>query len=241
MDNKFLIDGFDIIIRSLVSVFVLFIVTRLMGKKQISQLSFFDYIIGISIGSIAAAMATDNSINYMYGILSILIYGIMAMLISIITNKSIKVRRFFTGCSYTLIDNGKIIEKNLEVAKIDVNDLLCSARLAGYFDIADIQYALFETNGNISFLPKSAKTTIVNEDMNIIKKEVSLTANIIIDGEILKENLKSTGFDDVWLKNKLNENKIDHISDIILATVNSDGKFNFYKRTNDEMHHNIID
>ena len=99
---------FDVLFRSVISIMVLFFITELMGKKQISQLNMFDYIIGISIGSIAASLSVDDSIHYFDGILSIIIYGVIATSISFLTTKSIVMRRFFTGTPYILMNDGKI-------------------------------------------------------------------------------------------------------------------------------------
>ncbi|MEG2814041.1 MAG: DUF421 domain-containing protein, partial [Oscillospiraceae bacterium] len=146
---KFTIDMLDVALRAFLSIIFLFIITRLMGRKQISQLSFFDYVIGISIGSIAAGMATGISIPYIHGFIAMAIYTIIAILISILTSKSILMRRFVNGRAYLLIKSGKILEKNLQKVRYDINDLLSEARYAGYFDINDIEYAIMEASGRI--------------------------------------------------------------------------------------------
>ena len=169
----------DIALRSVLSIIVLFLITRFMGKKQISQLTFFDYTIGISIGSIAEP--------YLHTLLAMIIYGLLAILISVITNKSIKARRFFTGRAFLLIQNGKILERNLSKAKLDVNDLLAAARIEGYFDLSDIAYGVLETNGRMSFLPVASKTPVTAGDIGIPLTQASLCANIIIDGVIMRE------------------------------------------------------
>lgn len=157
----------DIALRSVLSIIVLFLITRFMGKKQISQLTFFDYTIGISIGSIAAEMAATDTEPYLHTLLAMIIYGLLAILISVITNKSIKARRFFTGRAFLLIQNGKILERNLSKAKLDVNDLLAAARIEGYFDLSDIAYGVLETNGRMSFLPVASKTPVTAGDIGI--------------------------------------------------------------------------
>lgn len=225
------IDLGDIALRSLLSLTVLFFITRLMGKKQISQLTFFDYVIGISIGSLAAEMAATDEVPYQHGLTAIVVYGLIAWLISIITNKSIKARRFFTGHTFLLIDKGKILEENLSTVKYDVNDLLSEARNAGYFNIADIEYALLETNGKISFLPKADKQPPTLGDMGIQKQQDGLCANVIIDGVIMKENLHSVGLDEAWLRNEMERQNAGKVQDIILATVDNQNALSVYPMT----------
>ena len=237
----YLIQMGDVALRAVLSLVVLFLITRVMGKKQISQLTFFDYVIGISIGSIAAEMTTNKDVLYGHGVVAIIVYGLIALLISVVTNKSIKARRFFTGHTFMLIDQGKILEQNLKEVKYDVNDLLSEARNAGYFNIADIEYALLETNGKISFLPKSDKQPATLGDLNIQKEQEGLCANVIIDGKIMKENLKFTGLDESWLKAELNNQNAGPVSNIILATVDNQNQLSVYRKTHREIKKTQID
>lgn len=235
------IDILDIMLRSLISLAVLFIITRFMGKKQISQLTFFDYAIGISIGSIAAEMAVTDDIPYQHALVSMLVYGIISVIISVATNKSLKARRFFTGKTFLLIDRGKILEKNLSKVRYDVNDLLAEARLAGYFDISDIDYALIETSGKISFMPTIDKTPPTLSDLKIKKLPEGLTANVVIDGEIMKKNLEMTGLNEEWLRKEMDKQRVKRLSDIILATVDSNNKLTVYQKTGKIVPETFID
>ena len=140
-----------IFLLSIGSITVLFIIAKLMGYRQISEMSFFDYVVGISIGSIAAEMATNIDLEWWKGVLAMAVYGTVGILLSIITQKSIKVRKFISGTPIILIDKGKINKESLKKAKIEVDDLLTSARDKGYFNITDIEYAIMETTGKISF------------------------------------------------------------------------------------------
>lgn len=241
MDFKeLLIDGFDIFLRSFSSVIVLFIISKLMGKKQISQLSFFDYIVGITIGSIAAQMAFDDSLHYYETIIAIATYGLCDIAIAYSTNKSIKLRRFFVGTPTVLIYNGKIIEENLMSTRYDINELLSESRYNGYFNLADIRYAIFETNGHVSFLPYSDKKPVTPYDMKLNVKEENLVANVIIDGKIMYNNLQACGKDESWLKNELKIQKYNNIKDIILATCN-DNTLTVYKKTKNKKKLDIFD
>lgn len=231
----------DIALRSVLSLIVLFLITRFMGKKQISQLTFFDYTIGISIGSIAAEMASTDEEPYLHTLLAMIIYGLLAILISVITNKSMKARRFFTGRAFLLIQNGKILERNLAKAKLDVNDLLAAARIEGYFDLSDIAYGVLETNGRMSFLPVASKTPVTAGDIGIPLTQASLCANIIIDGVIMRENLKMAGFDETWLSRALSEQHAPPTAEIVLACVDQSGALTVYPRTNRTILKSILD
>lgn len=231
MDLEFFWDIGNIVIRAFISVCFLFIITRLMGKKQISQFTHFDYVIGISIGSIASEMASTTEIPFTHTITAMIIYTAVAITISVITNKSIFARRFFTGRTFILIDQGKILEKNLSKVKYDVNDLLSQARNAGYFNIADIHYALLETNGKISFMPVADKQPPTLGDLNIIKNQEALTCNVIIDGEIMIDNLNSIGLNTEWLKSTLKKQNVISEKNIILATVDTEKNLKVYHKT----------
>lgn len=231
----------DIVLRSVVSLGVLFFVTRMMGKKQISQLTFFDYVIGISIGSISAEMALNRDIPYGHGITAVVVYGLLALLISIWTNKSIAARRFFTGHAFLLIHQGKILEKNLMKARYDINDLLSEARNAGFFDIEDVEDAVLETNGKISFLPKSAKSPVTAGDLNIVKQQETLCANVIIDGRIMRQNLHMAGLDEKWLLAGLKQHGDVAVREIVLATVNVQKQLNIYRKTGTAVQRTCMD
>ena len=148
-----------VIMRSIVSLTVLFAVTKLLGKKQVSQLSLFDYVIGISIGNFAAEITMNMETQFINGIVAMIVFGLIAFSVSIITMKSITLRRFFMGTPTILIQKGKILEKNLKKVKFDVNDLLEECRSNNYFDLKEIEYALMESKGTVSILPKDESVT----------------------------------------------------------------------------------
>ena len=185
-------DILKIIVLSISSLVVLFLLTKLIGNREMSQLTMFDYIVSITIGSIAAEMATSLENNYMEPLVAMVVYGLVTVLISYITCKSLKMRRFFTGRSKILLDNGKLYRKTFKSAKIDLNDFLMECRVNGYFNLSDIQTAILEPNGKISFLPKVLKRPTTPEDLNLSPEQENIVTNIILDGIILKENLSKT-------------------------------------------------
>lgn len=216
--------------RTILVLLILFILTKIMGKKQVSQLSLFDYIIGITIGSIAADISLDIEKNLLSGILSLCIYSTMSLIVSYITMKSINLRRFVMGVPTILIEKGNLIESGLKKSKIDVNDLLTEARSQGYFKLEDIEYAIMETNGKISFMLANKNTPITKKDMlDKINKE-SLVANVIIDSKLLDKNLKEMNKDKKWLDNALKVQGYNNYNNIMLATLDINDKVVVYKK-----------
>ena len=161
-----------IIPRSLMSLIVLFLATKLIGKKQVSELSLFDYVIGISIGNFTAEMTMNLDGQYINGVVALMTFGVIAYLISLVTMKSIRLRRFFIGVPTIIIQNGKIIEKAMRHVMIDINDLLEQCRINGYYDLTQIEYAIMEANGKISIMPKADYRPLTPNDMNLkVQKE----------------------------------------------------------------------
>ena len=219
-----------VIIRSIISLTVLFGVTKLLGKKQVSQLSLFDYVIGISIGNFAAEITMNMETQFINGITAMIVFGLIAYLVSVTTMKSILLRRFFMGVPTPLIQNGKILENNLKKVKFDINDLLEECRSNGYFDISEIEYALMESKGTLSILPKGEYKPINIKDMNIKPKKQSLTANIIIDTKIMHNNLKNMNKNEKWLKQQLKEKGYKSTEKILLATLDKNEKLTIYEK-----------
>jgi len=217
-------------IRTIIMAVIIFFLTKLLGKKQISQLSFFDYIVGITIGSTVADISLDIEKNFMGGIISLVIFVMIAYFISILTMKNIKARRFFTGVPTVLVEKGKIIESGLKKAKLDVNELLAEARIEGYFDLEEIDYALMEINGAISFLPKEKYKPVTKKDMKIKCNKGGLTVNGIIDGVYMKNNMTAIGKDEKWLNRELKIQGYEDYDDILLATIDTNYKVNVYRK-----------
>lgn len=222
--------------RAIFSLITLYLVTKLIGKKQVSELSLFDYVISISIGNFAAEMTMNLDTQSINGFVSVVIFGLIGTLVSIFTMKSISLRRFFMGTPTIIIDNGKFVYKNMKRTKIDMNDFLQTARIAGYFDINQIKYALMEANGQISFLPKEEYLPVTNKNMKLNIQKEGLCANVIIDGKIMEKNLSKIKKDEKWLVKSLDVKGYKNISEILLATVDINEKLTvFLKHENDNI------
>lgn len=222
-----------IILLSLGSIIALFVSAKVIGNKQMSELSMFDYINGITIGSIAAEMATSLDGDFYYPLIAIAVYTTIIWLISVISEKSVKSRRLFTGHSILLMENGKLYEKNLRTAKIDINDFLTQSRINGYFNIDDLDTAILEQNGKISFLPKSDAKPVTPRDLNMSPEQEKLQRVVVLDGHIMPENLKRTGNNEKWLENELRKQKIGNVKDVYLAECDANNSLSVFKRIDD--------
>ncbi len=223
-------DIINVIFRTILVLIILFFLAKIMGKKQISQLNLFDYIIGITIGSIAADISLDLEKHLLSGLTSLFIYGLFSIFVSYLSMKSISLRRFLMGVPTILIENNKIIDDGLRKAKLDINELLAEARSQGYFKLEDIEYAIMETNGRVSFLPVSASLPATKKDVNAKINKESLVANVIIDSKLLEENLKEMNKDKKWLDSILKVQGYNKYDDIMLATLDINDKVTVYKK-----------
>ncbi|MBR6523723.1 MAG: DUF421 domain-containing protein [Clostridia bacterium] len=206
----------NVILTSLLSVVSLFIIAKIMGHKQMAQLDFFDYITGITIGSIAAELATELESPWK-PLVAMLIYGTVAISLTILAHKFPKTRKFINGTPTIVMDNGKLYRKNMKKAKLELSEFMVLCRQEGYFNINEIQTAVFEYNGRITILPKSSNRPLTPEDMNITPEKAEINTEIIMDGHILHENLKRLGLDLTWLDKQLKEQKYNSAKEIYLA------------------------
>jgi len=223
-------DVLNIIYRTILVLVILFFLTKIMGKKQVSQLNIFDYIIGITIGSIAADISLDLEKDLIAGIVCLIIYGSLASFISYITMKSIVLRRFIIGVPTIIIEHGKIIESGLKKSKIELNELLTEARQEGYFNLDEIDYAIMESSGKISFLPNEEEKPATKKDIDVKVKNLGLTANIIIDEKLMPNNLKAMNKDEKWLNHELKNKGYNSYKNILLATLDNNEKLIIYPK-----------
>ncbi len=210
-------DYITILSQTLLSFIVLFILARLSGYRQISQMSMFDYINGITIGSIAAEMATGLDMHWSYPLIAMVGYGLLTLLVSCLSARSLKIRRFVTGNPLVLLHNGSIYRKNLKKAHVTVNEMLEECRISGYFSLNDLQTILLESNGKFSFIPAAGQKPVTTEDLHIPAEADCIHANLIIDGVLLKTNLQTAGKDEHWLDKKLRQQGLTSVKDVFLA------------------------
>ena len=221
-------DFWHALITAPVSLLVLFILSKLIGNKQMANLNLFDYINGITIGSIAAEMATNGFDAFWECLIALIIYAAVVILFSYLSQKSIALRRFFTGKTIVLYDRGKIYKKNLMTAKIDMNEFLSMLRNKGYFCLEDIETAYLEQNGQLSVLVKSNKSPVTPFDMKIRVNRTRPEVVVISDGKVFEKNLKSTGNNTDWLNRQL-KIKGQKQKDIFLAVCDGDNNLKIYE------------
>jgi putative membrane protein len=181
-----------VLVFSLSSFAFLFIVTKVLGKKQLAELSFIDYVVGISIGSIAADWSTETEQPFYHFLIAISIYCLFSLLLDWLERKQ-PFRKFLKGEVLTIIEEGEFNYENLKKSKLDVEDVLGMAREKDIFDVEDIAYALFETTGKLSILPKSPKRPTVIEDFDIQEEPASLTDYVIVNGKLRYEVVRELG------------------------------------------------
>lgn len=222
-------DFFNIIILGMVSFIVLFILSKIMGYRAISELSFFDYVVGITIGSIAAEMSTNIDMEWWKGVTAMAVYAILDLVFSFLSQKSSAARQIITGNPIILIYKGKIYKKNLRKARIELNDLLTSARMAGYFNIADIDYAIMETTGKISFMPVPLKRPLNPKDFNFAPQSEGLTVNVIMDGKIMEDDLADAKIDKNDLIRRVKQQDKE-VKNVFLGVMDSNGVLTLFDK-----------
>lgn len=219
----------NIIILSVVSFIVLFILSKIMGFRAIAELSFFDYVVGITIGSVAAEMCTNLDIEWWKGVTAMAVYTLLDVLFIFLSQKSLRARKFISGVPIILVDNGKIIKQNLRKARIELDDLISFARAAGYFNLSDIQFAIMETSGKVSFMPTPQTRPLKPTDFDIKAEKESLQVNIIMDGKIVESNLAAAGIERKELIRKVHrQNK--EIKDIFLGVIDANKVLTIFEK-----------
>ena len=221
-------DYAKVALTAVLSAAALFLLTKLMGHKQLAQLDVFDYVNGITIGSIAAEMATELE-KPLKPFIALIVYSLIAVALSVISNKFPSSRKIIVGHPVVLMDNDKLFRKNFKKAKLDLNEFMCLCRGQGYFDISQIKTAVFEYNGSLSILPKSGSRPATPEDMKIYPPQDKMTVELIMDGKTNEENLKNIGKSEEWLMKKLSEQNISDKKDVFLAYYDKDGNLKVFK------------
>lgn len=221
-----------IIALSLGSIIAIFILTKLMGYREMSQMSMFDYIIGITIGSIAAEMATSLENNFVQPLTAMIVYALTALFLSWLSMKSVKARKVIEGTPLVLLKNGELYRDNLKKAKIDVTEFLMQCRVNGYFDVSKLETAILEGNGKISFLPKVSDRPVTPSDMQLSPQQDYLVANVILDGKVMRKNLEHTGNDEKWLQNQIKGQGGKKIEDVLLATCDASNQVTVFLKEN---------
>lgn len=222
----------DLLIRSVVTYFTLLLFTRIMGRKQISQLTYFDYIVGITIGSTAVVASVDKHVSMHEGIFSIVVWSMLTIIISQITLKNIKLRLLIDSEPLIIIENGEVNYKNMKKARYNIGDLLMQLRDKDVFYITEVEVAILEPDGKLSVLKKSEYSSVTVSDMNINKPKTGMMVDLILDGKILISHLNLINKDEKWIMKELKNRKITEVRNIVFAGLQADGQIYIVTKDN---------
>ncbi len=197
--------------------------TRIVGRKQLSELTYSDYCIRFIVGSIAATVIINPKVNVVDGILAILVLTVLPILIELLSIKNIYFERHINGLPIIIIQNGKIILPNMLKARYTINDLLKQLRQKDIFDITEVDFAILETDGKLSVLRKVENLNVTNKDLKVLVPYKGIMTEVIVSGNIIKENLNKLNLDEKWLHDELLAQNIKNPKDVILACVKENG------------------
>lgn len=215
---------FNTIIKGILIYILALILSKLIGIKIISQMNFFDFIVGVSVGSMIAKIIINKDYVVFSGIVALITFALLTILTSYLNLKSYTARRIINAKTLILVENGRIIDKNLKRLRITINELMMKLREKDVFNLEDVQFAIMEGNGQLSVLIKANKKPITPYDMDLKVKSFSLLNDIIIDGKIIDKNLKIAGIDKKWLQSELKKKGITNIGEIFYASVDQNKK-----------------
>ncbi|WP_409367568.1 DUF421 domain-containing protein [Lysinibacillus sp. 38-6] len=224
VDEFFHANVLEMVVRASLAFFALLIVTRLLGKKQLGQLTFFHYTTGIAFGSIAAEIAAHSETPFLEGLIALIWWSVLTYLMTVITIKSKKARVLVDDKPTILIQNGLILESGLKKNRLHMDELTMMLREQSVFSVQDVQYALLETTGNLSVLLKPAEQPSTKQD---IKADVTpptyLPTEVISDGQLIKENIVELELTEDWVMKKLKKQNVQSYEDVYFAQVQTNG------------------
>ncbi len=207
---------------SLVVFIMLVILFRFIGKKFLAQMTFFDFVTGITIGTIGGAYVTTE-VKGSYVLVGPVILTLLVVITGYLTLKSVPARKLIEGEPLVMIQNGKILENNMRKMRYNLDDLMMQLREKDIFDLGEVEFAVLETHGQLSVLKKSQHLPLTPEDLNKSTSYKGISSEIIRDGKIVEQNLKQNNLTHEWLYNELSSRKINNIRDVFLATLSTDG------------------
>lgn len=218
-----MIDELVALIRGLIAFFVLLIYTRILGKHQVSQLTFFDYIIGITVGSITATMTTDLSIRLLPQLIGLTTWMALALVLQVVTIKSRWMRKIVDGEPTVVVQNGKMLEDNMAKLRYATTDLLEGLRLKGVFNLTDVEFAILESNGDLAVLKKSQLSPVTPQDLKISTQYMGVPTEVIVEGKFIAQNLRDLHLTQDWVMQQLRTQGIEDIKEVMYASLDTQG------------------
>jgi uncharacterized membrane protein YcaP (DUF421 family) len=225
LKRSFLMDTSQLLLRITLAFVVLFVLARIMGRKEISQMTFFNFVSAIAIGSIAANLGVSSNLSIINGILALIGWSVFTIAMGYIDIKFKKVRKITTGEPIIVIKEGKVMENSLRATQLDMDSLNSLLRQKGFFSIKDVHYAIFETSGQLSVLPYEHKMPFTKEDASVRSNPsvYPIPTGVISDGKINKVNLSRLNLDTNWLNLQLKNAGVTDVSEVFYAEVQKDG------------------
>jgi uncharacterized membrane protein YcaP (DUF421 family) len=215
----------EVFFQTLLAFGAVVIYARLLGKQQVGQLTIFEYVNGITLGSIAGVLATDigfeRSIFHFSGLT---IFATLTFLMGFISLKSRPLRKLISGEPVVVIHNGKILENNMKKMRYNMDELSMQLREQNCFNITDVEFAILETDGNLSVLPKSQKRPLTPADLNIPTEYEGLASELVVDGQIIFQNLKQNNLDGKWLLQELQKQGVTNVGEVAYASLDTAGQ-----------------
>ncbi|WP_066639770.1 YetF domain-containing protein [Desulfolucanica intricata] len=221
-----------VLIRALILYVAVVVVMRLMGKQEIAKLQPFELVIALIIADLAAIPMTDTGVPLISGLIPLIAILFAQVVLSYASLKSVKFRSFLNGTPSVLVENGKIVENELKRLRYNINDLLEQLRIKNVPNITDVEFAILETDGQLSIIPKSQKRPLTPEDIQVPTKYEGIPITLIIDGQVLTQNLEKANLDLNWLNEELAKSGIDTPKKILFANLNTGGELYFQLKNN---------
>ncbi|QOR67862.1 DUF421 domain-containing protein [Cytobacillus suaedae] len=215
----------ELFLRIAIGFLTLLVLARIMGRKEIAQMTFFNFVSAIAIGSITGALVTNSNFSIRNGILALVGWAIFTVAMGFIDIKSKKARVLIEGQPLIVVKDGQIMEDTLRKVRLDVDALNAMLRQQNVYTLADVEYAIFETNGKLSVLKKESKKSLTKGDMAVqpTPQMYTMPTEVITDGTVITRNLKSLNLDQAWLEQQLKNSGVNSISEVFFAQVQTDG------------------
>ncbi|ALP34871.1 hypothetical protein ASL14_00485 [Paenibacillus sp. IHB B 3084] len=213
----------EVALRTLMAIAILFLITKILGKRQVSQLSLFEYITGITIGNLAASIPLERESAWYLGSVSMAVWVLTTFFIELLQIKSKKARDFIDGKTTTLVKDGKILEDNLKKERLTLDELMEQLRSKNVFKVADVEFALMETSGEVNVLLAKDKQAVTLKDLNMLQLPEKEPTAIIMDGQLMEQEMAYMGITQQWLDAKLKEKSLT-VKDVFFAQLNPQGE-----------------
>lgn len=226
----------EILLRAVAAFVGVLLITRLVGKSQVGQLTISDYVNGIVIGSIAATLVTDLGSNPAFFAAGLFAFAALTIGVQQLSLKNRTLRKIFSDEPTVVVHNGKILEKNMARMRYNVDDLLMQLREKGAFNIADVEFAVAEPNGSLSVLLKSDRQPVTPRDLGLSTSYQGLPAELVVDGQVIKQNLVQNNLSEEWLYRELEKQGITSLQEVVLASLDTSGNL-YVDRRRDTLDH----